>query len=115
MNREILRDCAKVIQRSPQDTAAYRIATFALFHAMSSAHKDVLTQLVHQGPVESGDICSKAGRDDLIELGLASVACVKGKHGFSVANYVGFDTLAWASEGVTRAAPERVNLATDGL
>lgn len=44
------------------------------FRALSSAAVDALGQLFVHGPTWDGDIISKTGRDDLIELGLASRA-----------------------------------------
>jgi hypothetical protein len=58
---------------------------------MSSAQREVLQQLVMTGPVWDGDVASKAARDDLLQAGLASRACVKGEQGYTVANYRGYD------------------------
>lgn len=40
-------------------------------NALSSAERDVLTQLFLNGPTQDGDLCSKAARDELVEYGLA--------------------------------------------
>jgi hypothetical protein len=58
---------------------------------MTTVQREVLTQLVTKGPIWDGDIVSKEARDDLLQSGLASRACVKGEQGFTVANYRGFD------------------------
>jgi hypothetical protein len=61
------------------------------FSIMSLAQRDGLRQLITQGPVWDGDVSSKAARDDLLQMGLASRACVKGEQGYTVANYRGYD------------------------
>jgi hypothetical protein len=53
--------------------------------------REALKQLVTQGPVWDGDVVSKTYRDGLLEMNLASRACVKGEQGFTVANYRGWD------------------------
>jgi hypothetical protein len=58
---------------------------------MTSAQREVLAQLVRNGPIWDGDIASKAGRDDLLVCRLASRACVKGEQGYTVATYRGWD------------------------
>lgn len=60
---------------------------------MNSLQREALRQLVEQGPVWDGDVLSKSARDDLLQCGLASRACVKGEQGFTVANYRGWDVL----------------------
>jgi hypothetical protein len=50
---------------------------------------DTLIALVERGPLEDGDIPSKVGRTDLIELGLVSKAVVGGEEGYQVATYAG--------------------------
>lgn len=61
------------------------------WNCMPSGYREVLRQLVETGPVWDGDIASKQYRDCLLEMGLANRACVKGKQGFTVANYRGWD------------------------
>lgn len=67
---------------------------------MSSAQVEVLRQLVTRGPVYDGDVASKAARDDLLQMGIASRACVGdapvtvvGEQGYTVATYRGWDVL----------------------
>ena len=91
MNTEFIKKCVENIVGHDQCSDQYEIACFALARAISSGHRDVLRQLVNNGPVWDGDICSKSHRDDLMDWGLASRACVKGEQGFTVANYRGWD------------------------
>ncbi len=91
MKKELFSTLLETIWNYDQCSTDYEIASFALWHAMPSKCRDVLRQLVENGPVEDGDICSKSGRDDLIEWGLASRACIKGEQGYTVANYTGCD------------------------
>lgn len=61
-----------------------------IWQALTGNQRKQLIQLVEQGPVWDGDVYSKAARGDLFDLGLASRAVVKGKDGFTVANYRGY-------------------------
>jgi hypothetical protein len=65
----------------------------AVYNLMLPAHRDTLRQLIFAGPVYDGDVISKAARDDLLSMGLASRACVAGEQGYTVANYRGWDVL----------------------
>jgi hypothetical protein len=62
-----------------------------IFTTMSSAAKEVLLQLRDTGPVWDGDVISKAGRSELLTHGMAVKACVKGKQGYQVCTYRGWD------------------------
>lgn len=53
---------------------------------MSPTQVEVLRQLVTRGPVYDGDVASKAARDDLLQIGIASRACVRGEQGYTVAH-----------------------------
>lgn len=57
---------------------------------INGAHREVLTQLLFDGPVWDGDIISKVHRDDLIRWGLATRCCFKGQQGYTAATYVAF-------------------------
>lgn len=46
---------------------------------LSGAEIDTLVALVERGPLESGDIPSKAGRSDLVGRGYAAFIVVKGE------------------------------------
>ena len=93
MNKELIKQCLNMVVGQDQCSDSYDVATFALNKAMSSGHREVLDQLVSHGPTWDGDIISKCHRDDLLEWGLASRACVKGEQGFTVANYRGANVL----------------------
>jgi hypothetical protein len=80
-----------------QGSEEYELAAFVLNVVMSAAQREQLAQLVHQGPIYDGDVVSKNARDDLIEWGLASRACVKGQQGYTAANYRGWDVLRAAA------------------
>jgi len=64
-----------------------------LVELRKSAGAEMLAQLVNHGPVYDGDVLSKSARDDLLRLGLASRAVVKGQEGYTVANYFGANVL----------------------
>ncbi len=57
----------------------------------SGACIDTLVALVENGPLLDGDVPSKAGRNDLIEMGLAVRVVVKLEDGFTAATYAGRD------------------------
>ncbi len=89
---EVACAAAKVMRKHEQASEEYELACVALRnHGLDSAQLEVLRQLCLTGPVEDGDVCSKAARDDLLSMGLAARACVKGQQGFTVANYSGWD------------------------
>lgn len=91
--REITEHAMRLYKECDQLIPLNDVLAFALWHALSSAAKETLRALVNKGPVEDGDVPSKCGRDELIILGLASKACVKGRQGFQTANYMGWEVL----------------------
>lgn len=58
---------------------------------LSGAETDTLVALVEQGPLWDGDVPSKAGRNSLLEKGLAVRVVVKGDDGWQAATYAGRD------------------------
>jgi hypothetical protein len=58
--------------------------------ALSPGQREVLRQLLFQGPVWDGNIISKADRDDLISSGLATRCCFMGEQGYTAATYIAF-------------------------
>lgn len=50
---------------------------------------DVLHNLFLKGPVYDGDICSKSGRDTLLDHGYCVKVIVKGEQGYNALNYKG--------------------------
>jgi hypothetical protein len=58
---------------------------------MTGAEVDTLVALIEAGPLWDGDVPSKAGRDALIERGLAVRVVVKGEDGHTAATYAGRD------------------------
>lgn len=59
--------------------------------ALTGGEKDTLVALVEAGPLWDGDVPSKAGRDALIERGLAVRVVVRLEDGFTAATYAGRD------------------------
>jgi len=74
---------------SDKDSIIYDNAALKMDRLFDNGKKDVLKQLVEDGPKEDGNIASKSARDILISWGLASRAIIKGSYGFTVANYRG--------------------------
>lgn len=58
-----------------------------VWDGLGSAQREVLTQLLFQGPVYDGNIPSKSARDDLISYGLAARVCFLGEQGYTAATY----------------------------
>jgi len=61
-----------------------------VWDGLSYAEREVLNQLLHQGPVADGNVISKCDRDNLIEYGLAARCCYKGEQGYTAATYEAF-------------------------
>lgn len=61
-----------------------------VWDALSSAERDVLKQLLFQGPVWDGNIVSKSARGDLFEYGLAVRCCFLGEQGYTAATYAAY-------------------------
>lgn len=59
---------------------------------MDSAQCDCLIAAYENGPLEAGDLPSKAGRNELVEGGYLSMIVVKGQDGFNACTHKG----AWA-------------------
>ncbi|OUJ03165.1 hypothetical protein [Acetobacter cibinongensis] len=75
-----------------------------VWDALPDAHREVLKQLLYQGPVADGNIISKAARNDLFELGLAVRCCFLGECGYSAATYAAY---AVAKQGKADPFPVR--------
>jgi hypothetical protein len=62
--------------------------------ALSPGHREQLQQLIGKGPVEDGDVISKAHRGDLVRWKLAARVLVKGQWGYTAATYRGGHVLS---------------------
>lgn len=80
-----------VLGQASEGTPVWYMAALCFNALLSSAHREVLGQLVKSGPVWDGHIASKVHRDELMSMGLAGRACVKGAQGFTAANYIGWN------------------------
>lgn len=58
---------------------------------MTGAQIDTLVALVERGPLWDGDVPSKQGRDELIQLGYAVRVVFKLEDGYTAATYAGRD------------------------
>lgn len=58
-----------------------------VWDALNGAQREVLRQLLFQGPIWDGNVLSKSARDDLISYGLATRCCFLGEQGYTVATY----------------------------
>lgn len=87
----VKKSVAAMVTQMDQCDDHYACLCTALYILCSGAERETLTALVTLGPIWDGDIPSKASRDELLTLGLASRACVKGEQGYTVANYRGWD------------------------
>jgi hypothetical protein len=61
-----------------------------VWDALDSGQREVLRQLLFQGPVWDGNVPSKRARDDLIDYGLATRCCFLGEQGYTAATYLAF-------------------------
>jgi len=61
-----------------------------VWDGLTSGQREVLRQLLFQGPVWDGNIISKSDRDDLIDFGLAVRCCFRGEQGYTAANYIAY-------------------------
>lgn len=61
-----------------------------VWDALNSGQREVLKQLLFQGPVWDGNVPSKAARDDLIGYGLATRCCFLGEQGYTAATYTAY-------------------------
>ena len=73
-----------------QDDDGYFSYGSVVWDALDSAHREVLKQLLFQGPVYDGNIVSKAARNDLMRYGLATRCCFMGEQGYTAATYLAF-------------------------
>lgn len=72
--------------------------------ALDPSQREVLKQLLFQGPVWDGNIISKGHRDDLIEHGLATRCCFLGEQGYTAATYLAFSVF---KQGGGTSLPKR--------
>lgn len=61
-----------------------------VWDALDDAQREVLKQLLFQGPVWDGNVASKQARDDLIDYGLATRCSFMGKQGYTAATYTAY-------------------------
>ena len=61
-----------------------------VWDGLSEIQRDVLKQLLFQGPVYDGNIISKSDRNYLISVGLAVRVCYLGEQGYTAATYPAF-------------------------
>jgi hypothetical protein len=78
-----------------------------VWDGLNSGQRDVLKQLLFQGPVWDGNVVSKAARDDLIDYGLATRCCFMGEQGYTAATY---DAYSVFKEGGGIAYPKKAGL-----
>lgn len=78
----------RIWERHTSDDA-WQALVLELRGELSKVQLESLAQLVKHGPVWDGDVVSKHTRDELLQLRIASRAIVKGKEGYTVANYIG--------------------------
>lgn len=90
---ELRKEAIRLFTECDQCEPENDVFAFAVWNLLSEAAKDTLAALVKDGPLYDGDVPSKAGRDELLELGLANRACVKGEQGYQTANYIGWGVL----------------------
>ena len=87
MKNEIVAKAIAVMDKEEYGSDAFDVAAWAIYGAMDSGQREVLRQLLFNGPVWDGDICSKAARGDLFDWGLAVRCCFKGEQGYTAASY----------------------------
>jgi len=61
-----------------------------VWDALSPVQREVLKQLLFQGPIGDGSIVSKSARDDLMDYGLAARCCFMGEQGYACATYIAY-------------------------
>lgn len=61
-----------------------------VWDALTPVQREVLKQLLFQGPVYDGNVVSKAARDDLLGYGLATRCCFLGHQGYTAATYIAY-------------------------
>lgn len=86
MRAERINQALSVLLDHEQGSEEYQVASFAINAAMSEAHRGLLEHLVQDGPVWDGDVGAKGALEELINWGLATEICVKGKQGYTGAN-----------------------------
>ena len=85
-----IKQLRNAIEAMEKDETSFLYASVA-WDALSSAHREVLNLLIHQGPIFDGNIPSKSARDDLISVGLAVRCCYMGEDGYTAASYQGLE------------------------
>ena len=73
-----------------QDDDGYFTYGAVVWDGLDSGQREVLKQLLFQGPVWDGNVPSKAARDDLIRYGLAVRCCFLGEQGYTAATYLAY-------------------------
>jgi hypothetical protein len=77
------------VELSTARELAHSLELIDQVQSLSSQAIAALRQLYLHGPVEDGDLCSKSGRDTLLNLGMASKCIVKAQEGYQVCTYKG--------------------------
>jgi len=78
---------ADALAHMDKDDNGYFAYAAVVWDGLSSNQREVLKQLLFQGPVWDGYILSKSARDELISYGLATRCCFMGEQGYTAATY----------------------------
>ena len=85
-----LADMEYLESRNQFGSPEYDVLGRNVWNLLSDGQRDVLKQLLFDGPIWDGDIVSKASRDDLLRWELAVRCCYKGQQGHTAASYKAF-------------------------
>lgn len=72
---------------------------------LTSGEREVLKQLLFQGPVWDGCISSKVARNQLLDYGLATRCCFMGEQGYTAATYLAFSVHKQGKGDALKAKP----------
>lgn len=86
-DKKIVQQINEAIAKMRADDGYFTYGSI-VWDALSSGHREVLKQLLFQGPVWDGSIITKSYRDDLIRYGLAVRCCFMGEQGYTAATYI---------------------------
>jgi len=108
---EILKRAVSMMDGAHPDI--YDMLAYVARQSLSGAEVDTLHALINAGPVWDGDLPSKAGRNNLVDLGLATKCVCKGQQGFQVATYRGWNVFFAKLDSETDGMPMAATRSTD--
>jgi hypothetical protein len=87
--KNLLESIHESTETSSDASLAWAVKKIVRVQGMSGAERDTIRAAYRDGPLEDGDVPSKAARDALVAEGMMAKIVVKGEQGYNACTYLG--------------------------